>query len=121
MPCVRGPAASGRQWSLPPETWSKIAEDDRAKILIAPFVGFFDLGDLEPHEVCADVDDRLDDYAAVIPRTILLLRKLARIREAASQPAPLPRRGKVGSNDPCSCGSGKKYKRCCGSVNWTTP
>jgi len=29
----------------------------------------------------------------------------------------LPRRhpGKVGRNDPCPCGSGKKYKQCCGS------
>jgi uncharacterized protein len=24
--------------------------------------------------------------------------------------------GKVGLNDPCPCGSGKKYKRCCGSA-----
>lgn len=23
--------------------------------------------------------------------------------------------GKVGRNDPCSCGSGKKYKKCCGA------
>ena len=31
--------------------------------------------------------------------------------------APPPRthdRPKVGRNDPCPCGSGKKYKRCCG-------
>ncbi|MBV8056713.1 MAG: SEC-C domain-containing protein, partial [Deltaproteobacteria bacterium] len=21
--------------------------------------------------------------------------------------------GKIGRNDPCPCGSGKKYKRCC--------
>ena len=25
---------------------------------------------------------------------------------------------KVGRNDPCPCGSGKKYKRCCGSVTF---
>jgi uncharacterized protein len=25
------------------------------------------------------------------------------------------RRAKVGRNDPCPCGSGKKYKRCCGA------
>lgn len=36
--------------------------------------------------------------------------------------APIPRQspaptGKVGRNDPCPCGSGKKYKRCCG-LNW---
>jgi preprotein translocase subunit SecA len=30
-------------------------------------------------------------------------------------PAPKKREGKkVGRNDPCPCGSGKKYKKCCG-------
>ncbi len=28
--------------------------------------------------------------------------------------APLQRLEKLGRNDPCSCGSGKKYKKCCG-------
>lgn len=23
---------------------------------------------------------------------------------------------KIGRNDPCSCGSGRKYKKCCGAV-----
>ncbi|MBI2203404.1 MAG: preprotein translocase subunit SecA [Candidatus Rokubacteria bacterium] len=35
---------------------------------------------------------------------------------AASTPRPAPRTAtgeKVGRNDPCPCGSGKKYKRCC--------
>ncbi|WP_245439754.1 SEC-C metal-binding domain-containing protein [Microvirga aerophila] len=27
---------------------------------------------------------------------------------------PAPTFGKVGRNDPCPCGSGKKYKKCCG-------
>ena len=27
----------------------------------------------------------------------------------------MTRTGKVGRNDPCPCGSGKKYKRCCES------
>jgi preprotein translocase subunit SecA len=30
-------------------------------------------------------------------------------------PQPVQRKnGKVGRNDPCPCGSGKKYKKCCG-------
>ncbi|MEI7606897.1 MAG: YchJ family protein [Rhodospirillaceae bacterium] len=30
--------------------------------------------------------------------------------------APRPRTvAKIGRNDPCSCGSGKKYKKCCGA------
>ena len=31
----------------------------------------------------------------------------------ARQPVPCP--GPVGRNDPCPCGSGRKYKRCCGA------
>ena len=27
---------------------------------------------------------------------------------------------KIGRNDPCPCGSGKKYKRCCGRVTPTS-
>jgi len=35
--------------------------------------------------------------------------------DTASIPAPAKREGqKVGRNDPCPCGSGKKYKKCCG-------
>ena len=29
-------------------------------------------------------------------------------------PAPVKADRKVGRNDPCPCGSGKKYKNCCG-------
>lgn len=32
-----------------------------------------------------------------------------------SQPTYAPEAGKVGRNDQCPCGSGKKYKKCCGS------
>lgn len=28
---------------------------------------------------------------------------------------PMTAENKVGRNDPCPCGSGKKYKKCCGS------
>jgi uncharacterized protein YecA (UPF0149 family) len=31
-------------------------------------------------------------------------------------PEPLRNASKVGRNDPCPCGSGKKYKRCCGGA-----
>ena len=33
----------------------------------------------------------------------------------ASSSGPAARRVKVGRNDPCPCGSGKKFKKCCGS------
>ncbi len=28
---------------------------------------------------------------------------------------PLESKGEPGRNDPCPCGSGKKYKKCCGA------
>jgi uncharacterized protein len=34
---------------------------------------------------------------------------------AADEPAA-PRAGGPGRNDPCPCGSGKKYKKCCGAL-----
>jgi preprotein translocase subunit SecA len=27
-----------------------------------------------------------------------------------------PKTGKIGRNDPCTCGSGRKYKKCCGAL-----
>ena len=32
------------------------------------------------------------------------------------KPTPVKRAEKVGPNDPCPCGSGKKYKKCCGGM-----
>ena len=38
-------------------------------------------------------------------------------KPVAAPPSPAPDKaqsGKVGRNDPCPCGSGKKFKKCCG-------
>lgn len=35
-------------------------------------------------------------------------------KEEAKRPATVRVKNRVGRNDPCPCGSGKKYKRCCG-------
>jgi preprotein translocase subunit SecA len=34
--------------------------------------------------------------------------------EGEEKKAPIRRERKIGRNDPCHCGSGKKYKKCCG-------
>ena len=100
--------------TLAPATWSEFVEDERTKIVLEPFIGFFDLDALRCRRTPIRPGRLLDAEAALIPRMILILRKLARIREAAGRrPAPILSREKVGRNDPCRCGSGKKYKRCC--------
>ena len=40
---------------------------------------------------------------------------LAGAKPAAKRPSPVRSEKKVGRNDPCPCGSGKKYKNCCGA------
>lgn len=37
-------------------------------------------------------------------------------RSGGSAPAPVRAAQQVGRNDPCPCGSGKKYKKCCGAA-----
>lgn len=39
----------------------------------------------------------------------------ARRGHGGTSPRPKPIMAKIGRNAPCSCGSGKKYKRCCGA------
>lgn len=42
--------------------------------------------------------------------------KTAYEETATGKPKPIVRPGsRLGRNDPCPCGSGKKYKKCCGS------
>ncbi|MBE6692399.1 MAG: preprotein translocase subunit SecA [Ruminococcaceae bacterium] len=36
------------------------------------------------------------------------------------KPTPVKKEEKVGPNDPCPCGSGKKYKKCCGGISTPT-
>jgi uncharacterized protein YecA (UPF0149 family) len=84
--------------------------------VIRPFIGFFEPDGHRPFDINRpdNLDVILDEDAAAIPHTILILRKLARLR-SAKQPTPVDTRrpGKIGRNDPCPCGSGQKYKRCC--------
>jgi preprotein translocase subunit SecA len=51
---------------------------------------------------------------AAAPRPAPARAPTAASPRAATPEAPI-RLGKVGRNDPCPCGSGKKHKRCCGA------
>jgi hypothetical protein len=70
--------------------------------------------------------DPMGNAAVEVPRQAMLQELgLDRPADRAEQPRPqgppplgeysqAPLRPKVGRNDPCPCGSGKKYKKCCG-------
>jgi uncharacterized protein len=98
--------------SLAPAEWIALAGDERLTPVIMPLVGFIEIEDPE-FEPAEDIEERLDEAAANIPRAILLLRKIAQLRASRTSAAGSMRRTKIGRNDPCPCGSGKKFKRCC--------
>ena len=67
-------------------------------------------GDLDPEEaeiVRRSLDNRLME-AGYAPHFQALEEPEGELRAAA--------RGGIGRNDPCPCGSGKKYKKCCGAA-----
>jgi uncharacterized protein len=80
-----------------------LTEDDTEPATLSP---------LEPDAPPSTSVKRLEDFAAAL-WAVYDLRELwrtlgARIETVIKAPTP-------GRNDPCSCGSGKKYKKCCGA------
>ena len=47
-------------------------------------------------------------------KTLAAQKKKAHTPLVSASQGPLVVGDKVGRNDPCPCGSGKKYKKCCG-------
>ena len=67
-------------------------------------------------------EDTVRTILGVMPRIASAERvQVARVTgvgaNGASKPStqPVKKTTKVGRNDPCPCGSGKKYKKCCGA------
>lgn len=94
-----------------PEYWSDLAEDERTATFLGLLVGFIDTG--EQIDERDDADEIRDEYAALLPRALVGMRKLALMRDGDATALRSIQAKKVGRNDPCPCGSGKKYKRCC--------
>jgi len=96
------------------------ATDDRGIMMLLPLgalSGEFDLTGQQDADgkVIDDPRPHLERYRANLPAYVLELFDYWADRR---RPAAPPRAPRVGRNDPCPCGSGLKYKRCCGqSVN----
>lgn len=79
----------------------------------------------EDTELVLDVDldnlyfnmlDAKAEYLYTLPQWdgIFSLEKRAEIEKNYKESKIVRNENKVGRNDPCTCGSGKKYKKCCG-------
>ena len=65
----------------------------------------------------ADLARLNDEAVSLIPSAVHAIDEYWKTRRGDVRPERgAPRGGrKVGRNDPCPCGSGRKYKRCCGA------
>jgi len=102
---------------LRPDAWQAFAENNDADIQRALFVlgRLGELSTYSPDELDPmEIDEQLKDLASdLIPVHVEILHQA---RRAAASPFAAPaneNRPKVGRNDPCPCGSGKKFKKCC--------
>lgn len=108
---------------LRPAAWEKLpdADDDAAAVAAAGMLMLIDVArggqDLTQEEV-----DKLNSAApGMIPRWVVTLnsRRIGNslppsaLEQSPAPPPPAWGR-KIGRNEPCPCGSGKKYKKCCG-------
>lgn len=107
-----------RAVQLRPQGWVRIAESDDEDAIHA-WSGLMLLNqvDLGIDDLTDEETDALDEEAEdLIPMWIETLHAWRRRRDSggpllSSVPAG---RTKVGRNEPCPCGSGKKWKKCCG-------
>ncbi|OAN53508.1 UPF0149 family protein [Sphingobium sp. TCM1] len=101
--------------AIAPGGWTRIQADDDAGCQAAlngiRTLNDFASGDLHLSDAEEDRWDR--EAPELIPIWIEMLHQW-RLESDSNRPAAV-RRAKVGRNDPCPCGSGKKYKKCCGT------
>ena len=102
MPCNRGYTPDEMMQMTPPEErFKSLSLGPNIKKYLQ--TGEMDIEDFRKQILTMDLPSEAMRFD--------LLKQLADIKPSASQPE---KQKKVGRNDPCPCGSGKKYKRCCG-------
>jgi len=87
----------------------------RARSALAGLVTLVQIGRGDSTLSKEQVDDLIAKAPDLIPPYIESLNAWRISQQDAGQfRTEAPNLGKVGRNEPCPCGSGKKYKRCCG-------
>ncbi len=101
---------------LRPEAWRPLLEDREALVMLMPILAL--CGDAEggsPLELDLEEDaDLLVEAPELIPACVAGIDGFWKERRGwPKSGSGQAKSAKVGRNDPCPCGSGRKYKRCC--------
>jgi len=101
----RGVALSREQWNV---------DELNMKILLAPILAFTESTNWAAHEF--ETPEETNKIRKAITPKVREIHAYWLARRNEASPVSQPFRHEtppVGRNDPCHCGSGKKYKKCC--------
>ncbi len=92
--------------------WGNLAHDPESSVLLAPVMVYQEGYNPAKPEIQIEQDKNL------FPLLVVCINRIRDFWRAGpdEQLTSLMRKSpKIGRNDPCPCGSGKKYKKCCGA------
>ncbi len=122
--------ARGNNWSIGfirgiemrEESWSEILGDEQRFSWLVPLLALADEEATDPEDPPAtepltdhDREELLIELSISVGQIYRYFAPHRQIQAAGAQAVFQPN-SKIGRNDPCYCGSGKKYKRCCGRL-----
>jgi len=96
------------------DDWKKKSEPDEIISMVVPIVYMADIEEFKPDFETNVVDilqQNREELEAELP---LLISDIWSFWAEKRTQTPV-RAERIGRNDPCPCGSGKKYKKCCGT------
>ena len=104
-----------RAMTLRPDSWAQIADsgDEDAVVALATLISLVGIDNGDAPFTQAQIDEIIPMAPDMIPFCIDKLHGWRVGRNAPRQPVAVS--VKTGRNDPCYCGSGRKYKKCCGA------
>ena len=114
-----GEALPGEEWAdgfvtgldMRAEAWQAMFDDHRADQMVLPIVA---LSSEVPDEISEGITPEMRQTTLdQLPAALQMIAAWWRSPSARREPA---RSVKVGRNEPCRCGSGKKFKKCCGAA-----
>lgn len=99
------------------DAWDALFEDKNSRLLIGPIMAQLHDKDGKPFidGSLEELQEIREEGAQSLPYVIKYIHDFWKARRQPANVAKRPAKNKVGRNQPCPCGSGRKYKRCCGA------
>ena len=110
--------------ALRPDAWAPLMRSKRHGVLLIPILALCGdengepLLELDPDEADCAMAEAAEFLPACVHGIAAYWRKRRPRAAGSGQPASAgPKPHKIGRNEPCPCGSGRKYKVCCGHTH----